>query len=340
MILGADGAHRLGATGKGVRVAMVDSGLYLHPFYNWHDYSVNSVVLGPGASDPENDMVGHGTGQAANIFAVAPAATLVPVKAFNSSNDWGSDPAGSFNTAIAQKPDVISGSWGWNVDTMTWSQFQTAEPDMYNYMKTLEAAVAHAVALGIVVCFSAGNGEYQFPASHPDVISVGGVHPNCPFRSWDDLEASDGASSFDSSLYRDPERHVPDLCGLSGRRAANGDTPLIMLPVQTGSMFDHYDTSPRVHGWGIFAGTSATCPQVAGVVALMLEKRPDLSPAQVKKILTESCVDVRKGRSAMGDCAGPGWDRATGAGLVNAARAWLNTIADLAADFREVQLER
>ena len=112
---------------------------------------MNSVVLGPGAADPENDMVGHGTGQAANIFAVAPAATLVPVKAFNSSNDWGSDPAGSFNTAIVQKPDVISGSWGWNVDTMTWSQFQTAEPDMYNYMKTLEAAVALAVALGIVV---------------------------------------------------------------------------------------------------------------------------------------------------------------------------------------------
>jgi serine protease AprX len=292
-----------------------------------------SVVLGPGAADPEKDMVGHGTGQAANIFAAAPGATLVPVKAYNSGNDWGSDPSGSFNTAIARKPRVISGSWGWSYDTMTWSQFKAKDPDIYNYMKTLEAAVAHAVALGIVVCFSAGNGGYQFPASHPDVISVGGVHPNSPFRSWDDLEASDGASSFYSKLY--PGRHVPDLCGLSGRRIANGHTPLIMLPVQTGSTFDHYDTDATIHGWGIFAGTSAACPQVAGVVALMLEKRPELSPVQIKQILLESCVDVKKSQSAMGDVATPGWDLATGAGLVNARRAWLNIVADLAADFRE-----
>jgi serine protease AprX len=331
MIINADRAHRLGATGKGIKVAMVDTGLYLHPFYKWHGYSVQSVVLGPGAVDPGKDMVGHGTGQAANIFAGAPGATLVPVKAYNSDNDWGSDPTGSFNTAVAQKPQVISGSWGWPCDNMSWSEFKAKDPPMYAYMKTLEAAVAHAVALGIVVCFSAGNGTYQFPASHPDVISVGGVHPNCPFLSWDNLEASNGASSFDSKLY--PGRHVPDLCGLAGRKTVDSHTPLIMLPVQTGSMFDLYDTGATIHGWGIFAGTSAACPQVAGVVALMLEKRPELSPTEIKQILIKSAIDVKKGQSAMGDVATPGWDPATGAGLVNAKCAWLNSMAAVAAHF-------
>ena len=96
-----------------------------------------------------------------------------------------------------------------------------------------------------------------------------------------------------------------------------------MLPVQTGSTFDLYDTGSTTHGWGILSGTSATCPQVAGVIALMLEKNPTLSYAQIKQILIQSAIDVTRGQSAMGELAGPGWDPATGGGLVNAERAWL-----------------
>jgi serine protease AprX len=102
-----------------------------------------------------------------------------------------------------------------------------------------------------------------------------------------------------------------------------------MLPVQSGSMFDLVNGATD-HGWGIFSGTSAACPQVAGVVALMLEKKPTLSPAQIKQILIESAIDVKTGQSAMGDVAAPGWDAATGGGLVNAKCAWLNTMADVA----------
>jgi subtilisin family serine protease len=327
MIINADRVRRLGAHGKGIKVAMVDTGFYSHPFYDWHGYSVQRIVLGPGAADPGKDMVGHGTGQAANIFAAAPGATLIPVKAYNRVNDWGADPTGSFNTAVAQKPHIISCSWGWSFDCMTWSEFRAKDLKNYNYMKTLEAAVAHAVASGIVVCCSAGNGQYSFPGSHPDVISVGGVHPDHPFLSWNDLEASNDASSFDSKFY--PGRHVPDLCGLAGRRtyhdtAPHHTSPLIMLPVQTGSMFDLYDTGGTTHGWGILSGTSATCPQVAGVIALMLEKNPTLPPAQIKQILIKSAIDVTRGQSAMGELAGLGWDPATGGGLVDAERAWLS----------------
>jgi subtilisin family serine protease len=330
LIINADRVHRLGATGKGVNVAMVDTGFYPHPFYNWHGYSVQSVVLGPGAADPGKDVVGHGTGEAANIFAAAPGATLIPVKIADANGNL-VDATGGVNTAVAQKPQVISNSWGYNIDNMTWAQLQGANPSLYAYLKTLEAAVANAVASGIVVCFSAGNCGYGFPGSHPDVISVGGVHPNYPFLSWDDLEASSYASSFDSKFY--PGRHVPDLCGLVGRKTAQNTAPLIMLPVQPGSQLDLPNTGAINDGWGIFSGTSAACPQVAGVVALMREKKPGLSPAQIKQILIKSAIDVKKGQSCMGQAAAPGWDAATGAGLVNAKWAWLNTMADVAADF-------
>ena len=171
------------------------------------------------------------------------------------------------------------------------------------------------------------------------MIAVGGVHPNYPFLSWDDLEASSYASSFDSKLY--PGRHVPDVCGLVGRKTAQGTAPLIMLPVQPGCALDLPNTGATNDGWGIFSGTSAACPQVAGVVALMLEKKPGLSPAQVKQILINSAaIDVKKGQSANGDVAGPGWDAATGAGLVNAKWAWIYAMADVAADFFAASSDR
>ena len=331
LILNANRVHRLGTTGKGVKVAMPDTGFYPHPFYAWHGYDVKATVLGPGAADPSKDDYGHGTGEAANIFAVAPGATLIPVK-------MGADPVGDFNTAVAQGPKVMTNSWGYDVDSMTWAQLKATNLNLYNYLKALEAAVATAVAKGIVVCFSGGNGQLSFPGSHPDVISAGGVHVKHPFVTFDDLEASSYASSFDSKLY--PGRHVPDLCGLTGKKVmigGQGRAPSIMLPVQPGCTLDGItpSTGAANDGWGLFSGTSAASPQMAGGVALLLEKKPTLTPAQVKDILKKSATDVKTGTSGSGQPAGPGPDAATGAGLLNAKWAWLNTTAELIADYLE-----
>jgi len=278
-------------------------------------------VLGPGASDPDKDNVSHGTGEAANIFATAPEAELIPVK-------MASDTVGAFNAAVAQNPHVITNSWGYDIDK--------APCSLVPYLKALEAAVANAVANGIVVCFSAGNGHYGFPGSHPDVISVGGVHVKYPFTSYADLEASSYASSFDSCLYSG--RHVPDFCGLVGRNF-NNTAPLIMLPVQPGSSLDLPNTGATNDGWGVFSGTSAASPQVAGVVALILEKNPALKPAEVKSLLINTATDVKTGTSAMGDIAGSGPDDATGAGLVNAKWAYIKTMGSVAVQFFEATPE-
>lgn len=312
--------HRLGATGKSVVVAMVDTGHYRHPFFTEHGYRLLTTLLGPGATDPSADANGHGTGESANVFANAPDCRLLPVK-------MAGDPTGAFNVAVnaTTKPHVITNSWGYSVDT--------GGASIPNYLKPLEAAIANAVAQGIVVCFSAGNGHFGFPGSHPDVISVGGVHVNFPDQT---LEASSYASSFVSSFY--PGRRVPDVCGLTGNRvtlSGGGYAPSLMLPVQEGSSLDGVtpSTGGASDGWGIFSGTSAACPQVAGICALMLEKNSALTPAEVKAKLMKSARDVKAGQTAMGDTAGDGNDLATGAGLADAKWAYLQTMGDVAATF-------
>jgi subtilisin family serine protease len=61
---------------------------------------------------------------------------------------------------------------------------------------------------------------------------------------------------------------------------------------------------------------------VAGVVALLLEKNPGLTPDEVKQILQGTARDVISGTSNMGDAASVGWDGATGYGLADAYEAW------------------
>lgn len=71
---------------------------------------------------------------------------------------------------------------------------------------------------------------------------------------------------------------------------------------------------------GVFSGTSAACPMVAGVVALILSEFPGATLSEVRQRLYKA-QDVTQGQSSMGDAAGPGYDAATGHGLVDAEQA-------------------
>jgi hypothetical protein len=110
----ADLAHRAGITGNGIRVAMVDSGWFHHPFFEERGYRAAAVVLGPGTANPLDDELGHGTGESANLFAVAPDVELHPVKAQLSGtlNNVLVNATAAFNTAVALGPDIITCSWG------------------------------------------------------------------------------------------------------------------------------------------------------------------------------------------------------------------------------------
>lgn len=310
MILRADQVCREGITGEGVLVAMPDTGFYHHPFYEWRGYKY-SRTISPDTVDVERDDYGHGTAEAANIFSCAPSIEFVGVK-------MGLNATLAFKTAVGLSPAVITCSWGWSISGNT----------LPNWLKPLEAEIVRAVKhLGITVIFSAGNGHYGFPAQMPDVIAAGGVYAHRTLGVGDlDLEASDYASSFTSNIY--PGRTVPDVCGLVGMKPGG---IYINLPLQpkchidqalAGGAYPNKDMTAPDDGWAVISGTSAAAPQVAGVCALLKQVQPSLSPELLKRVLAASARDVKKGNSAMGDKAGKGFDSATGAGLVDAYKAY------------------
>jgi len=316
--MNADKAHRAGYTGKGIKIVMCDTGWFRHPFFVQRGYRSSPVVLGPATANPNDDEVGHGTAESANIFAVAPDVDFTMVK-MNFVNT-----IGAFNAAVGLAPHIISNSWG----------SSKQNPPLSAADQALAAAIALAVSNGIIVVFSAGNGHWGFPGQLPDVISAGGafMNPNGTFR------ASDYASGFASNIY--PGRNSPDVCGLVGMlpRAA-----YIMLPVQPNDDIDrdlaaggphpNGDQTAANDGWAAISGTSAAAPQITGACALIKQACARLTPAEVKGILKSTARDVTAGRAnsntgqtgapGVGNPAGPGPDLATGNGLVDAAKAAL-----------------
>ena len=90
-----------------------------------------------------------------------------------------------------------------------------------------------------------------------------------------------------------------------------------------GGTFPNGDETAKDDGWAAFSGTSAAAPQLAGVCALIKEVGPSLKPGQVRDILMSSVRDVTVGEChpRFENSAGPGFDLATGAGLVDADAA-------------------
>ena len=264
--------HRQGTTGRGVRVAMVDSGFAFktHPYFKEQGYNT-TTVLAPGATNVDTDTNGHGTGESANLLAIAPDVTFFGIKLDNDTNpNAGASILEGLQEARRHNPQIVSVSLGYdlcptdNLGRRTSSVHLTTLP---NSLKALEAEIMSMVAAGIVVVFSAGNGHVAFPGMMSAVISAGGVYVD----ATGEMQASDYASSFASKIY--PGRSVPDFCGLVGMRPG---ASYIMLPVppkcDLDSKLSPGDGTTKSDGWATFSGTSAAAPQIAGVCALLLQK--------------------------------------------------------------------
>ena len=141
--------------------------------------------------------------------------------------------------------------------------------------------------LGCVVVKSAGNNGHYIttPGEKPGVITVGNIGP-------------DGKISRDSSP---------------------GDNLLVCAPgVNIPSFVNRNDTA-------VWSGTSMAAPHVSGIVALMLERNPNLTARQVREILAKTATRLPTMPVGIEKEFGF-WDEYYGYGLVNAFLAVMKAI--------------
>jgi subtilisin family serine protease len=297
----------LGATGAGVVVANMDTGVDLsHPDLQgkWRG-GTNGWFDPHGEHAAPFDAHGHGTqtmgimvggDNGGTAIGVAPNAKWVAVKIFNDAGEasysaihqgfqWLLDPDGNPDTDDA--PDVLSNSWGLdNVNTCS-LEFQ---PDI----EVLKAA-------GIAVVFAAGNdgpglSTSTSPANNPQAFAIGSVDQSYEISIF----SSQGPSACDGAIY-------PVV-------VAPGDA-IRTTDLTSGGLFpDSYST---------VSGTSFAAPHVAGAMALLLSVFPGLSVSDLHLLLSQSAFDL--------GFAGP--DNIYGYGLVDAAEAYsllLSPLPDIA----------
>ena len=306
-VIEADKAWDTGVTGYGVRVAVLDTGIwYPHPdlFYNVDFASSASFV--PGTPDFMDDH-GHGTHVAGIIAAadnnwgsigVAPDATLVGVKVLDSTGSgYQSWIVSGMLHAVLADVDIINMSLGSylkkNGNLPYYSASDAAK--IRNLYKTM---IHWAARKGVLVVCAAGNEGYDLdhlwnyvhlPSEQGNGITVSATGPS-------------GLQNFDNfASYSNYGNSSITLA------APGGDFTLYPAPGW------HYDMvfSTTVGGWSWMAGTSMATPVVSGVAALVISKYVKMKPNILINHLGKYSDDLGK----------PGQDPYYGQGRVNAFKA-------------------
>jgi len=289
--IGADKLWAAGITGKGVGVAVIDSGISggMPDFENADGGSriVANVIASPGATRP-GDEVGHGT-HVAGIIAgnsfnrpvsdltrgayvgIAPEADLVAIKVADDDGDSTLlDVISALEFAVEHK-DAL------NIRVINLS-VSSGTPASY-LDDPLDAAVEFAWHAGIVVVAAAGNrgnaadAVKYAPGNDPYVISVGATDEVNTLDPGDDTIAAFSSRGITQDGVAKPDVVAPGAH--------------IVAPLATGSAFQTLCPHCVVGRYMRIGGTSAAAPIVAGAAALLLQARPGLNPDEVKALLTD-----------------------------------------------------
>ncbi len=289
-------AHGLPAGGsRDILVALLDSGVDLdHP--DLDDNLISSGVdFSPDNGSDANDVQGHGTSTSGIVAAegnngigvagIAYHTQILPVKIFTT---WGmaedAQIAEAFDYAWQNGADVISNSWSGS------SPNQVID-DAIHRAKTQGRG-----GKGCVVVFSSGNagkGEVSYPGYLTDVIAVGAsnMFDEKKNSGSQDLQRSWGGN-YGSAL----DLVAPTIVYTTDIAGSGGYTD--------GDYMDH------------FGGTSAACPHVAAVAALVLSADSTLTSDEVQDILQRSADKID-----LYAFDANGWNKHVGYGRVNAYRA-------------------
>ena len=312
----------IGAPGAGARVAILDTGIQAHPDLpalpltwagsnkGWDFYDKDVDPTDPGdacSSDPSPSSSWHGTHVAGTIAAItdngigvagiAPGADLVYGRVLG--------PCGGYLSDIA---DAIRWAAGLTVAGSTIPVLTPAAKVVNlslggsgscdSYMQSAITAARNAGTTVVVAAGNDGSDASSFtPANCSGVITVGATGLTGK-RSW----YSNYGSAVEISAPGGDD-------GVTSVTYAHGE---IISTLNTGI------TVPVAPSYEWYEGTSMATPHVVGVVALMLSRRPSLTPAQIETALKVSATAFPADSSANA-CTNTGLT--CGGGILNARAA-------------------
>lgn len=256
--------------GEGIGIAIVDTGVSMHP--DLRDRIVGWYDAVHGNSHPYDDN-GHGThvaGIAAGNGAlshgvyqgIAPKANIIAVKALDKQGN------GTINNVIKALRWIRQYHQTFGIRVINIS-IGTNNSKSFEEDCTLVKKVEELWHMGIAVVVAAGNlgpapQTISAPGNSRKVITVGAIDHS--FRN----QMSHSGIGPTRSCIKKPDVVAPGFQIVS-----------CCLPIQN----NRFSYSRK-------NGTSMATPMISGGIALLLSRRPDLTPREIKIRLRNSCIDL------------------------------------------------
>jgi hypothetical protein len=295
VVSNAISAYNAGATGKGVKIGVVDSGINasLPEFAGRIDPLSGDVVSNRGLSDEG----GHGTAVSAvaaaardgvNAMGVAFDATIVSERADNPGSCAQKDGCQFYDSGIAAGIDAARFA-GAKVINLSLGGSSPGP--------ALLSAMQRAVNAGTVIVISAGNdGTDPVKGANADAFAL------VPAQNFagsviiaGSVGVTNGSGGIDASQISD-----------FSNRAGNGSPYYLMA-------LGYRDRAPDQNGTQyLWSGTSFSAPVISGAVALMAQAFPSLTGKQIVSILFQTADDL----------GATGVDSVYGHGRLNIQRAF------------------
>jgi subtilisin family serine protease len=280
--LGVDKVREVfGLTGAGVRIGVIDTGADgNHPDLKGRITLYKDLS---GETTFPTDTQGHGTHTAGTLvggnasgtqIGVAPDAELLVARGIAGSSSL-TNLLKAMEWMLDPDGDPATADAP-VVVSMSWHSGSGDQEPFYRALAAMEAA-------GVIANFSAGNSGTRgltHPKEYPYTFTTAATDSGDGIASF----SSRGPATYKGTTQQKPEWAAPGV--------------------------DIYSAKPG-GGYTKMSGTSMACPHGAGVIALLFQANPDLTPTQVREVLTTTAKDL-----------GPvGWDKAFGAGRLDAFAA-------------------
>lgn len=232
------------------------------------------------------------------IAGVAPNCKIMPIRVDNTTS--ATQMANAIIFAVDNGANIISNSWGYYTTTIYVS---------------VKSAIEYAINNNVFVVFSAGNyaehvinynGRVYFPANLriPGMICVGSSDR---YDCQSDYSPTDTCIDIVAPSHKAYPRDYNDFYHqYTGIQGENLEMWTIDIPDNAGynpwpsDESGYFSVGSELPASGInylsytgrFGGTSYSCPIVAGVAALLLSIRPDLTPQNLYSILTSTANKI------------------------------------------------